>query len=160
MSTAGSCHWNKRRWGQSWQRFALFALSNQCFELLLLLCFVLSSHTKPLPPKEFVYQSLNCVPSLLYSLLRSVWQRGGDWRAPALPLPFTGIRCYLFPKSITVTSQLWTSLYNVRLSLLLFFMMKLKPHSLKLFILRSSTLFPNMWVSILSSNGFARWKWV
>lgn len=35
------------------------------------------------------------VPSLLYFLRRSVWQRGWDQRAPALPLTFTGHFIYL-----------------------------------------------------------------
>lgn len=35
-----------------------------------------------------------------------------------------------------------------------------KQHSSYLWVHRYSRLFPNMWVSTLSSNGFVRWKWV
>lgn len=46
-----------------------------------------------------------------------------------------------------------------QLSFLTVLVIKPKRRSSSPFIPRYSTLFPNMWVSTLRSNGFVRWKW-
>lgn len=123
---------------------------------------------KPLckpPVKEFlcIRAKITSVPSLLYFLLRFVWQRGWDQRAPALPLTFTSNRFNLFTTSHLLHCSYGRDFFNVR-SIATYFLavsvLTLKQRSSYLFIHRYSKLFLIMWVSTLSSNGFVRWKWV
>lgn len=74
---------------------------------------------KPLckpPVKEFlcIRAKITSVPSLLYFLLRFVWQRGWDQRAPALPLTFTSNRFNLFTTSHLLHCSYGRDFFNVR----------------------------------------------